>query len=137
MFEHKGPWLTTDAAIEYPDGRVVLVKRGNQPFQGMWALPGGFVEWGEAVGEACVREVKEECGIDVELGEIVGVYSDPKRDPRGHTASVVFRAKYVSGELMGGDDAAQAKLFSREELRGIELAFDHRLALVDAGWIDK
>jgi len=135
MEEHAIPRLTVDAVVEFPGGKVALVKRGNPPFKGMWALPGGFVEYGETVADACRREIREECGIEIELGEIIGVYSDPKRDPRGHTVSVIFRAKYVSGELSGGDDAAEAKLFGPEELGGMKLAFDHALVLKDAGFL--
>jgi 8-oxo-dGTP diphosphatase len=130
-----GPALTVDAVITFPGDRIVLVKRGNPPFQGMWALPGGFVERGETVGDACRREIMEECGIEIELGRILGVYSDPARDPRGHTVSVIFLASVNSGELMGGDDAAEARLFSRAELKGLELAFDHAKVLADAGWV--
>jgi 8-oxo-dGTP diphosphatase len=133
--EQKGPWLTVDAVIEYPDEKLVLIRRKNPPFEGMWALPGGFVDVGETVESACRREVKEECDIDVELTGILGVYSDPKRDPRGHTVSVVFRARYLAGELKGEDDAREARLFSREELKDIELAFDHGDILKDAGWL--
>ena len=135
MSEIKGPSLTVDAVIEFPEEKVVLIRRGIPPFEGMWALPGGFVEFGETVEAACMREVKEECSIDVELEGILGVYSDPKRDPRGHTVSVIFRAKYVDGELKGADDAKEARLYSRDELKGIELAFDHGDALRDAGWL--
>jgi 8-oxo-dGTP diphosphatase len=131
----KGPALTVDAVIEYPDGRVVLIKRGNPPFKGSWALPGGFVDIGETVDKACVREAREECSIEIELSGILGVYSDPERDPRGHTVSIVFRADYKSGKLIGADDASEAKLFSRDELKDLILAFDHREVLIDAGWI--
>jgi 8-oxo-dGTP diphosphatase len=134
MAEERGPSLTVDAVIEFPEEKVVLIRRKNPPFEGMWALPGGFVDFGETVEHACVREVKEECSIDVGLEGILGVYSDPKRDPRGHTVSVIFRARYVDGELKGADDAKEARLFSRDELKGIELAFDHGEVLRDAGW---
>lgn len=134
MSEQRGPSLTVDAVIEFPDEKVVLIRRKNYPFEGMWALPGGFVDFGETVEDACIREVKEECSIDVELKGILGVYSDPKRDPRGHTVSVIFRAKYAEGKLKGADDATEARLFTMDELRGIELAFDHGYALRDAGW---
>jgi len=77
----------------------------------------------------------EECGIEVELEGIVGVYSDPKRDPRGHTVGIVFKARCVSGEPKFGDDAADVKLFTREELKGIAFAFDHQKILKDAGWL--
>ena len=136
MITHKGPALTVDAVITFPGDRVVLIQRGNPPFQGMWALPGGFVEIGETVEEACKREIMEECGIEIQLDGILGVYSDPKRDPRGHTVGVIFTAVPVGGILVGGDDAAQARLFSREELQTMKLAFDHGQALRDAGWIE-
>jgi 8-oxo-dGTP diphosphatase len=135
MINHKGPSLTVDAVISYPGDRVVLIQRGNPPFLGMWALPGGFVEVGETVEEACRREVMEECGIEIEIDSLLGVYSDPLRDPRGHTVGVVFKATPKAGLLVGGDDAALARLFSREELQKIELAFDHGKILVDAGWV--
>lgn len=128
------PFLTVDAVVE-SEGRCILIKRGNPPFLGTWALPGGFVEYGETIENACRREIKEECGIEIELMGIVGVYSDPSRDPRGHTVSVVFRARAMSDRIMGGDDASEARWFSREELRGLTLAFDHEKVLKDAGWI--
>jgi len=135
MGEFKNPALTVDGVIEFPDGKIVLIRRANPPFEGMWALPGGFVDIGETVEDACVREMKEECNVDVELKGIIGVYSDPERDPRGHTVSVVFRTEVVSGELEGRDDAAEARLFTRDELKGIELSFDHAEILRDAGWV--
>ncbi len=135
MPEQRGPSLTVDAVIEFPGKRVVLIRRANPPFEGKWALPGGFVDFGETTEQACLREVKEECSIDVEIKGTLGVYSDPNRDPRGHTVSVVFKAEYRDGELKGMDDAKEAKLFTREELRGIDLAFDHRDIMRDAGWL--
>lgn len=135
MARPEGPSLTVDAIILYPDDRLVLIRRDRPPFEGMWALPGGFVDVGETVEHACLREVNEECSIEVKVRGIHGVYSDPKRDPRGHTVSVVFLTEYKSGELTGGDDAREARLFSREELKEIELAFDHREVLQDAGWV--
>ncbi len=95
---------------------IVLIRRGGEPFIGKLALPGGFVDWGETVENAAVREAKEETGLDVELEEILGVYSDPKRDPRGHSASVVFVAGKFSGELKGGSDAKEAEWFKLGEL---------------------
>ena len=135
MQENKGPSLTVDAVIEYPDSRIVLIRRGFPPFEGSWALPGGFVDFGEQVADACVREVREECGIDVEIKRILGVYSDPMRDPRRHTISIAFITEWKSGELQGSDDASEARIFTRDELKGIDLAFDHREMLLDAGWI--
>jgi len=134
MPEEKRPSLTVDAVIEYPDKGVVLIRRVNPPFEGSWALPGGFVDWRETVNVACIREAREECSIKIELVELLGVYSDPTRDPRRHTVSVVFRAIPVGGTLKGSDDASEARIFSAEKLAGIQLAFDHDLILRDAGW---
>ncbi|MFA6450104.1 MAG: NUDIX hydrolase [bacterium] len=127
--EIKSPALTVDAAIII-DGKFALIKRKNEPFKGMWALPGGFVDLGESVEDATRREAKEETGLDIELIALLGVYSDPKRDPRGHTVSVVYLAKPVGGELKAADDAADAKLFAPED--DPLLAFDHAIILNDA-----
>jgi 8-oxo-dGTP diphosphatase len=118
----KCPLLTVDAVI-FTDGRYVLIKRKNPPFQGKWALPGGFVEIGETVENAAVREAKEETGLDIELVSLMGVYSDPARDPRGHTVSVVYIARAIGGSLQGDTDAAEAALFLPDHKA--ELAFDH------------
>lgn len=125
----KCPLLTVDAVIA-KDGGFVLIRRKNEPFKGCWALPGGFVERGESVEDATRREAREETGLDIELLALLGVYSNPKRDPRGHTVSVVYIAKPVGGELQAADDAAEAGIFRPED--DPDLAFDHAVILNDA-----
>jgi len=129
--EQKVPRLTVDAVILSRERKsIVLIKRGISPFEGMWALPGGFVQYKETVENATIREAKEETGLDIEIERLVGVYSDPERDPRGHTVAVTFLCRRVGGELNAGDDAAEAKEFKLEELP--EMAFDHRKMVDDA-----
>ncbi|MCD6218055.1 NUDIX hydrolase [bacterium] len=127
------PALTVDAVINHTDGGIILIKRGHEPFKDCWALPGGFVDIGETVEDACIREAKEETGLDIRIDKLLGVYSDPTRDPRGHTVSVVFLCTTVSGEPVGGDDASLAQSFNREEMGKIDLAFDHKEIMSDAG----
>lgn len=128
------PLLAVDVII-LQDGKIVLIRRKNPPFQGMWALPGGFVEVGETVEAAAVREAHEETGLDVELKGLVGVFSDPGRDPRGHTVSVCFIA-LGHGTPQASSDAREARLFPPDGLPG--LAFDHESIIQSAGqYIDK
>ena len=122
------PKLTVDVVIPSERG-VVLIRRGSDPFEGEWALPGGFVEVGESVEEAAVREVAEETGLAVELARLVGVYSDPDRDPRGHNVSVAFLARVLSGELAAATDAAEVSVL---DPGSVDLAFDHRRIVDDA-----
>jgi 8-oxo-dGTP diphosphatase len=117
---YRTPLPAVDILIETPAG-IVLVRRADPPHG--WALPGGFVDEGETVEEAAVREAREETALEVELVEQFGVYSDPRRDPRHHTISVVFIAR-ATGTPVGGDDAAEARSFSPAELR-VPLCFDH------------
>ncbi len=131
-FTPKTPYLTTDGIIElYEEERfkgIVLIERKNEP-KGL-ALPGGFVDVGESVEEALVREMREETNLEVEISTLLGVYSDPKRDPRFHTASVVFTAK-SQGQPQGGDDAKTAKVYAVEEIPMDQLVFDHGAILKD------
>ncbi|MFX0056423.1 MAG: NUDIX domain-containing protein [Promethearchaeota archaeon] len=121
---YRNPSPAVDVAVV--DGEMLLlVKRGRDPYKDSWALPGGFVEYGETVEEAAAREVLEETGIRVTLEAILGVYSDPRRDPRGHTITTVFIARPVAGEPVAGDDAAEASWVSLESLEANMLAFDH------------
>ena len=122
MPDYKIPSLTVDAIILI-DGKLLLIRRGKEPFKGQYALPGGFVEYGERVEEAVEREVLEETGLNAEVSDFLGVYSAPDRDPRGHTISVVFYLEKIGGQLSAGDDAAEVKLFDLGDLP--ELAFDH------------
>jgi 8-oxo-dGTP diphosphatase len=125
------PALTVDCVIFDPKGRVLLIRRKNEPYQGAFALPGGFVDIGETVEAACRREVREETGIEVTDLELVGVYSDPARDPRGHTVSAVFLAKLpVAASPIAGDDAAAAEWVANWQTH--RLAFDHARILKDA-----
>jgi 8-oxo-dGTP diphosphatase len=121
----KGPKLTVDAWARNRRGQILLVRRKRPPFQGKWALPGGFCEVGETTEESCEREVREETGVAVRIGGVRGVYSDPKRDPRGHTVSILYDAVATGGKARGGDDAADARWFSRRDLAKLDLAFDH------------
>ncbi|MDO9632767.1 MAG: NUDIX hydrolase [Humidesulfovibrio sp.] len=116
------PLLTVDVLVHLPGRGIVLVERRNPPLG--WALPGGFVDVGESCEAAARREMREETGLDVELTALLGVYSDPARDPRGHTASAVYIAQALDpSRLKAGDDAANAAVFPLEALP--PLAFDH------------
>ena len=123
------PKLMVDVVIPSEGGRVVPIRRGGDPYEGRWALPGGFVEVGETVEQAAVREAAEETGLAVELARLVGVYSEPERDPRGHNVSLAFLARVLSGELSAATDAAEASLL---DPASVELAFDHRRIIADA-----
>ena len=122
------PKLMVDVIIPSEEG-IVLVRRGSGPFEGQWALPGGFVEVGETVEAAAVRETEEETGLAVEIARLVGVYSDPERDPRGHNVSVAFLARVVGGDLVAASDAAEVSVL---DPYSVELAFDHRRIVADA-----
>ena len=123
------PSLTVDIVILYHN-KIVLIKRKNQPYQNCYAFPGGFVEIGETVEQAAVREAKEETGLDVTLTKLLDVYSDPRRDPRGHTVSITYLAK-GTGELKAATDAKEASTFAPGQVPD-NLAFDHSKMLQDA-----
>lgn len=120
------PLLTVDAIIEI-EGGIVLIKRKYPPPG--WAIPGGFVDYGETVEDAVIREAKEETGLAVDLVRQFHVYSSPDRDARHHTVSVVFIAS-ASGAPVAADDAEEAGIFSRDKLPE-DIAFDHRQILED------
>jgi 8-oxo-dGTP diphosphatase len=124
------PELVVDIVIKTRRG-VVLVKRKNEPFRGRWALPGGFVDYGEKVEDAALREAEEETGLKLKLRGLVGIYSDPNRDPRGHMVSVCFSAQPVGGKMRAKSDAAEVRVFKKIPWK--ELAFDHAKILKDAG----
>ncbi len=127
----RNPVPTVDIIIEVPAGRgrrgIVLVERKNPPPG--WALPGGFVDYGETLEAAAVREAREETSLEVELLGQFGAYSDPDRDPRLHTISTVFVAR-ASGTPRGGDDARSAVVVDPRD-RSLPLAFDHRRIVDD------
>ncbi len=123
-----GPSPTVDVVIAVPGDRVVLVRRKHPPPG--WAMPGGFVEVGETLEAAAVREAREETGLDVRLEDLLYVYSDPRRDPRRHTLAAVFLGR-AEGSPAGGDDAAEARAFPWTALPA-PLAFDHAEILADA-----
>jgi 8-oxo-dGTP diphosphatase len=115
------PKLTVDA-VTILNGNVILVKRKNPPYKGMFALPGGFVEIGETTENAVLRELKEETGLSAEIVKLLGVYSDPDRDPRGHTVSVCYLLN-GNGRPVADTDAKEIGIFDITEIP--ELAFDH------------
>lgn len=122
MARYKNPVLTVDGIVR-KNKELLLIRRKNDPFKGKWALPGGFVNYGETVEAAVMRELEEETGLNTEITSFFGVYSDPDRDPRGHMISIVFELEARSGQPKGGDDAAEARFFNIDMLP--ELAFDH------------
>lgn len=131
MAEYKIPSLTTDVFIFDDDFNFILIKRKNNPYKDYWALPGGFVEYGESVENAAIREAKEETNIDVELKELVNVYSEPNRDPRGHTITIAYIAKGNINNRKADSDAKEIGVFSCEKLNEINIAFDHEKIIKD------
>ncbi|WP_458406225.1 NUDIX domain-containing protein [Methanobrevibacter sp.] len=131
MADYKIPSITADIFIFDDDFNFILIKRENDPFKDYWALPGGFVEYGESVETAAIREAKEETSIDVELLDLVNVYSQPDRDPRGHTITVAFTAKGNFDDRKADSDAKDIGIFKADELDEINLAFDHAKIIKD------
>ncbi len=132
MKEPKTPYLAVDGILRLWEGErfkgLVLIERLYAP-EGL-ALPGGFVEVGETVESAVLREIKEETGLDARINRLFGVYSDPKRDPRFHVVSVVFVCD-AEGEPKAGDDAKRVRVYKLEDLPLELLVFDHRSILLD------
>ncbi len=131
MGKYKNPSLTVDIFIFDEDENFILIKRGNEPYKNYWALPGGFVDYGECVEDAAVREALEETSIKVNLKELVGVYSDPSRDPRRHTVSIAYTAKGNMADMKADDDACDIAIFSKGDLENMNLAFDHEKIIND------
>lgn len=122
------PWVTVDGLV-LRDGKLVAVIRSNPPFQGMPALPGGFVELGETTEDAVVREVREETGLETRILRLVGVYSDPGRDPRGHTVTVAYSLEATGGTLRAASDAKEIALVDPDDVPA--MAFDHARIVAD------
>lgn len=129
MTKLKSPVLAVDGIILRGD-KILLVKRIIYPFQGYWVLPGGHVDYGERVEEAMKREMKEELGISVKIKKLFGVYSDPKRDPRYHTTSIIYFLEKGKGKICLNDEASEFKYFSLKNLPR-KIGFDHRKIIND------
>ena len=127
MLKPVTPLLAVDCVVLDPQDRVLLIRRGHEPFRGQYALPGGFVEVGETVEDACRRELMEETGVKLGKLTLVGVFSDPHRDPRGHTVAVSFLSRVRSAKAVAGDDAAAVEWVAKWQR--LALAFDHKIIL--------
>lgn len=131
MNKYKKPSVTTDIFIFDENFNFILIKRKNNPFKNCWALPGGFVDYGETVESAAIKEAKEETSMDVKLKDLVNVYSNPDRDSRGHTINITYTAKGDFNERKANDDAIDISIFSAAKLDEIKLAFDHNKIIKD------
>ena len=127
--EYKGPSPTVDIIIMTKPNSIVLIERKNPPFG--WALPGGFIDYGESAETAAFREAKEETSLDIDSLCLAGVYSEPDRDPRQHVLSVVFAAKAVGQIPFAADDAKAVKIINIDAINYDELAFDHAKIIKD------
>lgn len=137
MTKQDHPWVGVDAIILSDDKKkVLLIKRGSKAYHGMWGFVSGKVDWGEEVKETVVREAKEETNLDIEIVRFVGRYYDKRgRHPTKTMICLPHICRAVGGQLKAGDDAADARWFSLEEVKGMELAFDHKQMLIDEGLI--
>lgn len=125
------PKLTTDVIIYNENNEIILIKRKNNPYQDFWALPGGFVEYGETVENAAIREAKEETNIKIKLKELINVYSKPTRDERGHIITIAYTAIGNFNEMNANSDAKDIKKFNLNDIENIKLAFDHKQIIYD------
>jgi 8-oxo-dGTP diphosphatase len=128
--ETKHPVLAVDCVVFDRAGRLLLIRRKNPPFEGQYALPGGFVEYGETVEQAAARELLEEANILATKLSLIGVYSDPRRDPRGHVISIAYLATAGQYEAKAASDASEAMFI--DDGRDNLLAFDHGRIVADA-----
>ena len=128
--EYRNPVPTVDAILQR-DSKILMIRRKKDPFKHKLAIPGGFVDEGETVEKAIKREAMEETSLEIEPIDILGVYSDPRRDPRKHILSVVFVCIIVGGREKAGDDAAGIEWVNLSEIEKQELAFDHGQILRD------
>ena len=136
--EYKNPIPTVDMIID-KNSKVLFIKRVKEPFEGKMVFPGGFIKIGETVEEAAIREVMEETSLEVDLDHILGVYSDPNRNPRGHIMSTVFIGKISTNsqnkEPIAGDGASSIKWVDIEDMDQEDFGFDHKNILKDyLGW---
>ena len=131
-YPYPRPMLTADCVVTNARGEVLLVRRGNDPFRGHWALPGGFMEMDETIEHCAARELREETGIAVDESalRLVGVYSAPGRDPRGRTVTAAYAVRLDDGVATAGDDAAEVRWWPLAALP--PLAFDHARILSDS-----
>ena len=134
MSEHRNPVPTIDIILQ-KGSDILLIKRKNDPFKDYLALPGGFVNEGESVEDAAKREAREETSLEIEPIDILGVYSNPKRDPRGHIMTVVFVGIILSGSARPEDDSAEIEWVNLDQIQNKKLAFDHEQIISDyAEW---
>lgn len=129
------PLLTVDAVIRYDINKVILIRRKNPPFKGQYALPGGFVEIGETVENACIRETLEETSVNVKIIKLIGVFSDPKRDPRGHTVTIAYLCEPLTEneQPKAHDDAVALEFVLLSRIPSLKLAFDHKEIIKASG----
>jgi len=130
LLKYKNPALAVDIIIEH-ENEIVLITRKHEPYKDTYAIPGGFVEYGELVEHAAIREAYEETKLRIELKEILGCYSKADRDPRKHVISIVFIASTNDHTPEGSDDAKTAQFFPISEINQLNLAFDHKQILQD------
>lgn len=127
------PALTVDGIIFDKENNLVLIRRKNPPFKGRLALPGGFVEYNETTEEAVIREIREELGIETKVSSLVGIYSEPSRDPRQHIVTVVYWLEPLSDKFKAGDDAISFEIIPQTSVKKLQdLAFDHYQIISDA-----
>jgi len=127
---HDQPWIAADCVVFDSHERLLLIRRKNPPYQGQYALPGGFMELGETTEAAALRELKEETGIEARDPELIGVYSDPQRDTRHHCVSAAYLVFVHEAVPNAGDDAAAAEFVA--DWANLTLAFDHNKIVQDA-----
>lgn len=128
--QYKQPSITVDAIIPKLSS-ILLIKRKKEPYKDTLALPGGFIEYNETAEQAIIREVFEETSLKIQVVDILGVYSDPQRDPRGHVMTIVFISKIHGGKELQGDDAKEIDWVKLKDVDKIKLAFDHSLIIKD------
>lgn len=135
MLKPVTPLVAVDAVIKYPENSIVLIRRKNPPFKGELALPGGFVNVGETVEAACIREAYEETNINVNIINFIGVFSEPKRDPRGHNLSIAFLCEPLTKTEIpiAKDDAQSLEIVLVSEIESLKLAFDHKDIIIASG----